>query len=450
MARACIDGVPDSALAGALVFVRADLNVPLARDGTVLDAERVRRAAATVDYLTARRARVVLATHVGRPKGPDPALSTAVLVPELERALAVGTPVATVGDCVGDRVDAAVAALAPGSVLLLENVRFHPEETKNDAAFAKRLAGAATLFVGDAFGASHRAHASNEGLARVMRGRGYPSVAGLLLRAELAALGRSLCCPARPLVAIVGGSKPSTKAAIIARLSEHADAVALVGGLATTFVAADGGAVGAGEVEAAALPAAAATLASARARGTRILLPVDVVAAGADGAPPLTVGACAVPAGLAPRDAGPATIAALTALVASAGTVVWNGPLGVFETPPFDAGTRALALALAPLAAAGATTIVGGGHSVAAVNAAGVAAAVVAAVDTRPPRSCSPVERPRRRAHGLFDPLAARRPPPPICPPHHRRRVAPRRAVRLDRGRPRGGRAWCPWCACAA
>lgn len=148
-----------------------------------------------------------------------------------------------------------------------------------------------------------------------------------------------------------------------------------MGGLATTFVAADGGAVGAGEVEAAALPAAAATLASARARGTRILLPVDVVAAGADGAPPLTVGACAVPAGLAPRDAGPATIAALTALVASAGTVVWNGPLGVFETPPFDAGTRALALALAPLAAAGATTIVGGGHSVAAVNAAGVAAA---------------------------------------------------------------------------
>lgn len=374
MGRACVDGVPDEALDNALVLVRADLNVPMA-SGRVLDGDRVTRAAGTIDYLTSRGARVLLATHVGRPAGgPDPALSTRVLVPELRRALAPGTPVATVGDCVGAEVDAAAAALAPGAVLLLENVRFHPEETANDAAFAEALAGAASVYVDDAFGAAHRAHASTDGVARVLRARGRPCVAGLLMRAELAALGRSLCCPRRPLVAIVGGSKASTKAAIVARLAEHADAIALVGGLANTFVAADGGIVGAGEVEADALPGAAATLAAARARGTRILLPIDVVAAGPGGEAPVTVGACAVPAGLAPRDAGPATVAALTDLVASAGSIVWNGPLGMFEQPPFDAGTRALALALAPLAAAGATTIVGGGHSVAAVNAAGVAA----------------------------------------------------------------------------
>ena len=206
MARACVDGLDDADLAGAVVLVRADLNVPLARDGTPLDATRVTASAATLQYVTQRGARVLLATHFGRPKGPDPALSTRALVPAL-RASLPGVAVTHVGACVGEAVQAAVAGLAPGSVLLLENVRFSRDETANTPSFAAALAAPASIFVNDAFGAAHRAHASTAGVADAVRAKGGVAVMGLLMRSELAALGRSLCCPARPLVAIVGGAK---------------------------------------------------------------------------------------------------------------------------------------------------------------------------------------------------------------------------------------------------
>lgn len=374
MARACVDGLPDAAFAGAVVLVRADLNVPLSRDGTALDTARVAAAAPTLRYVTERGAKVLLVTHVGRPKGRDPALSTVNLVPAVQAALP-GVTVTHVPACAGPDVERALADTPPGAILLLENVRFEPGETKNDAAFAAALAAPASLYVNDAFGAAHRAHASTAGAADAVRARGGAAVLGLLMRAELAALGRSLCCPARPLLAVVGGSKPSTKAAVIANLAAHADRVALAGGLAATFIAAAGGDVGASPVEADALPDARTTLADADARGAPIMLPVDAVAAKGvdDGEGAIVVPAAAIPAGLTALDAGPDTVASLAAAAAAAKTVVWNGPLGAFETSPFDAGTRALVDALAGLSGTQRTVIVGGGHTVAAVNAAGAA-----------------------------------------------------------------------------
>lgn len=373
MARACVDGLPDATFAnGAVVLVRSDLNVPLASDGTPLDAARVTAAAPTLRYVTDRGARVLLVTHVGRPKGRDASLSTAALVPLLRQALP-GVAITHVPACVGPEVESALATAPAGSILLLENIRFEAGETANDATLATALAAPATTFINDAFGAAHRAHASTAGVADAVRARGGAAVLGLLMRAELAALGRSLCCPRRPLLAVVGGAKPSTKASVIDKLAAHADFVALAGGLANTFIVAAGGDVGASAVETAALADARATLADATARGAPIVLPVDSVAARSldDGDSAVVVLADAVPAGLLALDAGPATVAALAAAAANAATVVWNGPLGAFEHAPFDAGTRALVDAMTKLR--GVHTIVGGGHTVAAVNAAGAA-----------------------------------------------------------------------------
>ena len=374
MARACVDGLPDASFAdGAVVLVRSDLNVPLAKDGTPLDDARVTAAAPTLSYVTERGARVLFVTHVGRPKGKDASLSTAALVPLLRAALP-GVTITHVPACVGPEVEAALAAAPAGSILLLENIRFEPGETANDPTFATALAAPATTYVNDAFGAAHRAHASTAGVADAVRARGGAAVLGLLMRAELAALGRSLCCPRRPLLAVVGGAKPSTKASVIDKLAAHADFVALAGGLANTFIVAAGGYVGASAVATSALADARATLADATARGAPITLPVDSVAARSldDGESAVVVPADAVPAGLLALDAGPATVAALAAAAAAAATIVWNGPLGAFKSAPFDAGTRALVEAMAHLGDA-THTIVGGGHTVAAVNAAGLA-----------------------------------------------------------------------------
>ena len=458
MARSSVDSIPDAGSIikpGAVVLLRADLNVPLspsssaAEDGdgaaapavVVLDDARVVAAVPTILYLTQRGARVLLLTHVGRPKGGakrDPGLTTDALVPVLEAALRKAAtaggekaavpvpPVTKIDDCVGPLVAAAARSCPDGGVVLLENVRFHAGEETNDPAFAEELAGGSpssssalriALFVNDAFGAAHRAHASTEGVARVLRERGVPCVAGLLLRSELAKLGRVLCCPRRPLVALVGGSKASTKLATIERLAAHADAVELLGGLAATFIVADGGSVGESRVELGAVAEARALLLRSREEGVEeqdekkkkdgegargggccgpkqqqqqqeeeeetaprkrqrkriasISLPVDAVAAkslGAeDAAAAVVVPAYAVPAGLSAFDAGPETVAAVRALVETAGTVVWNGPAGVFEVSPFGRGTREIAQGLAALFGR-VETIVGGGHSVAAVN----------------------------------------------------------------------------------
>lgn len=431
------------------MLLRADLNCPLSPSDSsaVLDDARVVAAVPTILYLTSRGARVLLLTHVGRPKGKrEGGLTTDALVPVLEAALrraaaaeeqgggkAVVPPVSKIDDCVGPLVAVAAASCPDGGVVLLENVRFHAGEEKNDPLFAEELAGGkprspstspppplhVSLYVNDAFGAAHRAHASTEGIARVLRARGVPCVAGLLLHAELAKLGRVPCCPRRPLVALVGGSKASTKLATIERLAGHADAVELMGGLAATFIVADGGSVGESRVEEGAIDDARALLEKSRGRnrnesaaqndssssrcggGKReaeegqgrseakrpriasISLPVDAVAAKSlsaeDAAAAVVVPAAAVvvpagavPPGLSAFDAGPETVAAVKALVESAGTVVWNGPAGVFEVPPFGRGTREIAAALAALSGR-VETIVGGGHSVAAVNEAGLA-----------------------------------------------------------------------------
>ena len=397
MARACVDGLADNDIAGKVAWVRADLNVPTRPDGTVADGSRLAAAGPTILHLLGRGARVVLvASHFGRPKGPDPALSLAPIAPELGKVL--GLPVAFTPASTGPAVAEAVAAAPPGSVLLLENVRFHGgAETASDPALAAALVpeGLVDLIVNDAFGAAHRAHASTAGVAAAALATGRHAVAGLLLRAELAALGRTLCCPRRPLLAIVGGAKLSSKAKVVEQLVGHADAVCLGGALGTTFLAALGGGGGGGGeggrgasfsvgegVEEAEFPAARAAAAAAVRAGTRLVLPVDVVVApraasgaGWDSARAVTCPATAVPAGFTALDAGPATVAAVRALASTAWTVVWNGPFGLSEEPAFAAGTAGLAAALAPLAAArGVTTIVGGGHSVAAVNVAGVAA----------------------------------------------------------------------------
>ena len=443
MARSSVNSIPnvDSILTpGAVVLLRADLNVPLSPassdkdDGppTVLDDARVVAAVPSILYLTSRGARVLLLTHVGRPKKAERGLTTDALVPVLEAALRKASaaaaaavpppPVTKIDDCVGPLVAAAASACPEGGVVLLENVRFHAGEEKNDPAFAEALAGGSgkeepfppsgspsppplriALYVNDAFGAAHRAHASTEGVARVLRARGVPCVAGLLLRSELAKLGRVLCCPRRPLVALVGGSKASTKLATIERLAGHADAVELLGGLAATFIVADGGCVGESRVEEGAVDEARALLLRSREeeevkeeeeekeasgggccgpkkqesapkrrkRIASISLPVDAVAAKSlkpeDAAAAVVVPAYAVPAGLSAFDAGPETVAAVKALIETAGTVVWNGPAGVFEVSPFGTGTREIAKGLAALFGR-VETIVGGGHSVAAVN----------------------------------------------------------------------------------
>jgi len=358
--------VRDLDVRGKRVFLRVDFNVPL-EAGRVTDDTRVRAAIPTLRLLLDGGARVVAASHLGRPKGrPNPAMSLLPVAARLAEIL--GRPVALADDCVGPEIEARSRALAPGDVLLLENLRFHPEEEKNDAAFARRLAALADLYVNDAFGAAHRAHASVAALAALLP----QAAAGLLMDKEIAALSRLRDRPEAPYVALLGGAKVSDKIDLIEKLMERTQVILVGGAMAYTFLKAGGVGVGGSRVEADRLEAATAIAARARTRGVRLVLPVDhVVAAGPEpGAPHQTTPDAAIPDGLVGLDIGPRTCAAFAAEIRAARTVFWNGPLGLFEVRPYDAGTLAAARAIAE---ARLFSVVGGGDSVAAVTRLGLA-----------------------------------------------------------------------------
>jgi phosphoglycerate kinase len=354
----------DVDVAGKRVLVRVDFNVPL-EGGVVGDDTRIRAALPTIRHLVERGARTLLCSHLGRPKGkPDPAYRLAPVGARLGELL--GRPVPVAPDCVGPAVEAMVQRLGPGDVLLLENLRFHAEEEANDARVARALASLADLYVDDAFGSAHRAHASTAGVAAFL-----PAVAGFLMERELTFLGQALARPGRPFIAILGGAKVSDKIAVIENLLGKVDALLIGGGMANTFLKAGGTAVGESLVEDDKLGVARDLL---RQAGDKLVLPVDVVVAERvdPAAARRTVDASAVPAGWRILDIGPATVERFKRRLDGARTVLWNGPMGVFEMAPFADGTFAVARALAELS--GATTIIGGGDSAAAVEQAGVAA----------------------------------------------------------------------------
>jgi phosphoglycerate kinase len=345
--------VRDLRLAGRRVFLRADLNVPL-KNGAVADDSRIRASQETLDFVRKAGGRVVLASHLGRPKAaPDPKYSLAPVAKHM------GLPLAP--DCVGPAVEAQVARLRDGEALLLENLRFHAGEEKNDPAFVAQLARLCDVYVNDAFGTAHRAHASTEGLAHVVADSG----AGFLLAREVEALTRVRDAPEHPYVCILGGAKVSDKLAVLESLAARADSVVIGGAMAYTFLLARGEPVGKSLVE----PELVETARRLLGGRTELLLPVDHVVASSpdDAAGARTVDR--IPDGLMALDVGPRSRAAIEARVRGAKTVFWNGPLGFFEKPPFDAGTRAVA---EMLARSSGYTVVGGGDSLAAVHAAGV------------------------------------------------------------------------------
>jgi phosphoglycerate kinase len=347
------------------VFLRADLNAPL-EGGAVSDDTRLTAVVPTIRRALAGGATVVLASHLGRPKGTrDPKYS---LAPIAERMAALlGQPVPLAPDCVGAETAALAKGLTAGQVLLLENLRFHPEEEANDDGFARELAALADCYVNDAFAAAHRAHASIEAITRHLQ----PAAAGLLMRSELEALGRILEAPQRPLVAILGGAKVSDKVALVEHLLARVNALLIGGGMAFTFLHALGHSVGRSLLEADRVETARRVLESARRRGVQIVLPIDaVVATGLDAPSGRAVGIREIPADQMGLDIGPRTVERFEAVIKTAGTVVWNGPMGVFEKAPFADGTLGVARAVA---SGSAFSVIGGGDTVAAVNQAGVA-----------------------------------------------------------------------------
>jgi phosphoglycerate kinase len=355
-------------LGGRRTFLRVDYNVPL-EDGKISeisDDSRIRASLPTVRYALERGAKLVLASHLGRPKGRvDPAQSLAPAAARLGEL--VGMPVPLAKDCVGPEVERAVKELRDGSCLMLENLRFHAEEEKNDAAFAKQLAALADVYVNDAFGAAHRAHASTAGMVPHVAVR----AAGFLLRDEIRHLGALLEKPEKPFVAILGGSKVSDKITVIENLLPRIDALLIGGAMAYTLLVADGVEVGASRVERDKLDLAKDILAKAKSAGIRLLLPVDHVSSEKpDGSTPAKTCEREIPAGWLGVDIGPKTRAAYQKEIAGAKTVLWNGPMGIFEVDAFSAGTFAVARAMAK---AQGTTVVGGGDSVAALGRAGVA-----------------------------------------------------------------------------
>jgi phosphoglycerate kinase len=358
-----LDGL---AVAGKRVLLRADLNVPM-HDGVIADLTRLERLTPTIRELADKGAKVIVCSHFGRPKGKrDLALSLAPVAAALARVL--GRKVSFAPDCIGDAAERAVAALPAGGVLVLENTRFHPEEEANDPAFAAALAKLADLYVNDAFSAAHRAHASTEGVAHRL-----PAYAGRLMQAELQALDSALGNPVRPVAAVVGGAKVSTKLDLLGNLIGRVDALVIGGAMANTFLAAQGLPVGLSLQE----PELHATARDILGRaGAALLLPSDVVVAPAlvAGVATRVVPVAAVGAADLILDIGPASVTALEARLADWRTLIWNGPLGAFETPPFDAGTTALARAVAEATAAGhLRSVAGGGDTVSALHAAGVA-----------------------------------------------------------------------------
>jgi phosphoglycerate kinase len=365
--------IRDLNLTGNRVFIRVDFNVPL-KDGVVTDDTRIRETIPTLRLAIEKGARVVLASHLGRPKGgPDAKFSLWPAAKKLEELL--GQPVAFAKDCVGPGALEQSKALRDGEVLLLENVRFHPEEEKNDEAFSKELAALCDgLFVCDAFGSAHRAHASVVGITRFVK----QAAAGLLMERELAYLGKALTQPARPFVAIIGGAKFSDKIEVVENLMKVADCMLIGGGMAYTFLKSQGLQIGKSLVEEDKLDLARKILGDAKARNFKLLLPVDhVVAPEFKADAPATVASVTdTPADQMGLDIGSKTVAAYSAEIAKAKTILWNGPMGVFEMPAFAAGTLAIAQAVADATAQGATSIVGGGDSVAAVQQSGVASGI--------------------------------------------------------------------------
>ncbi|MEW6307699.1 MAG: phosphoglycerate kinase [Bacillota bacterium] len=356
--------VGDVPVAGLRAFVRCDLNAPLA-GGRVADDTRLRAALPTVEYLSRQGAKVILASHLGRPKdGPDPRFSLAPVAKRLSELL--GRPIPLAPDCIGPQATAVVAAMAPGDVVLLENVRFHPEEEANDPGFAEELAGLADLFVNDAFGAAHRAHASTAGIARWL-----PAVAGLLMERELRVLGGLLDQPARPFLAVLGGAKVSDKLGVIAKLSRKVDGILLGGGMANTLLAAQGHRLGRSLLE----PDMLAEAASLLTGKTTLHLPSDLLVSPSPdpGHPVEEVPVHSVPEGWMALDIGTHTRQTFARLLGEARTVFWNGPMGMFEREPFAGGTLAVAQALADSTG---TTVVGGGDSAAAIERMGLAGSV--------------------------------------------------------------------------
>lgn len=356
--------LPDLDAEGKQVFVRADLNVPL-RDGAITDDLRVQSSVPTLRALLDQGASVVVASHLGRPKGtPDPASSMAAVGTRLQELLS--TEVLTANDVVGEDARAKAAALEPGQVLLLENLRWDPGETANDDDFADALASLADAYVDDAFGASHRAHASISGIPERI-----PGYAGLLLERELEVLGGLLEDPSRPYVAVLGGAKVSDKLTVLENLLQRVDVLAVGGAMAYTFLLAEGVDVGTSRVEADQVETVGRLVAAARERGVEVLLPTDVVVAAQfeETAPATTVEVGAIPSDQMGLDVGPRTAEAYASAIAGAGSVFWNGPMGVFEWEPFAAGTRTVAEAIA---SSDGFTVVGGGDSAAAIRTFGL------------------------------------------------------------------------------
>ncbi|HEX9555429.1 MAG TPA: phosphoglycerate kinase [Reyranella sp.] len=358
----------DLDVSGKHVLVRVDLNVPM-KGGKVTDATRIERAAPTLGELAARGARVIVLSHFGRPDGKRvPEMSLRPLVEPLSKVL--GKPVAFAEDCVGPLAEEAVRSLKPGEVLLLENLRFHKEEEKNDAGFIDKLSVLGDVYVNDAFSAAHRAHASTEGLANRL-----PAAAGRLMQTELEALDKALGNPKRPVCAVVGGAKVSTKLDLLGNLVGRVDKLIIGGGMANTFLHAQGIKVGKSLSEKDLAPTALDILAKAKAANCKVLLPVDAVVAPEfkANAPHQVVDVHACPDDQMILDIGPKSIALYVAELDDCATLVWNGPLGAFEMKPFDAGTVALAEAVARLTSAGKLlSVAGGGDTVAALAAAGV------------------------------------------------------------------------------
>ncbi|MCM0021310.1 MAG: phosphoglycerate kinase [Tagaea sp.] len=353
-------------VAGKRVLVRADLNVPM-KDGKVSDATRIERFAPTAIELAKKGAKVVVLSHFGRPKGRDDSQSLAPLLTDLSRAC--GTKVVFGADCVGEEAAKAVASLAPGGIALLENLRFHAGEEKNEATFAKKLAALGDIYVNDAFSCAHRAHASTEGIARLL-----PAYAGRLMQAELDALGKALESPKRPVAAVVGGSKVSTKLELIGNLLTRVDVLAIGGGMANTFLYAKGVDVGRSLCERDMAETARRIMADADATGKQIVLPIDAVIASAltDAAGAQTVPIGRIPADKMILDIGPLSVAETLRMFDDAKTLVWNGPVGAFEHAPFDKGTVDLAKGVAARSQAGKLlSVAGGGDTVAALAHAG-------------------------------------------------------------------------------
>jgi len=364
--KKCVSDLKDAELKGKRVLVRVDFNVPMDKQKNIKDDMRIIAALPTIRHLIAKGSKVILVSHLGRPEGVTEGLRMDPIAKRLGELL--GKKVVKVDDCIGPEVEGAIAGMNGGDVLMLENVRFHKEEEENDANFAKQLAALADVYVDDAFGTAHRAHASTEGVARIL-----PGVCGFLIAKELEIMGKALDNPKRPFAAIIGGAKVSTKIAVIGNLARKVDRLIIGGGMIFTFLKARGIEVGRSLVEEKFITQAGEIWNGLTAMPhLKLITQIDAVITNelVAGAPSRIVPIDRIPSDMMGVDIGPETVERFKAAIASAGTIIWNGPLGVFEQEPFDRGTNEIARALA---ASGAVTIIGGGDSALAVEKAGVA-----------------------------------------------------------------------------